>query len=88
MGHQQIRPAAGTFSVGFATCTISMCCMSVVIAWMRDCLELWEEAGWDWAMWNFRGSFSILDGNRTDVNYQDVRGHNLDREMLVLVLAH
>ncbi len=30
-------------------------------AWMRDNLELWKEAGWGWAMWNFRGSFGIID---------------------------
>jgi endoglucanase len=28
----------------------------VVLAWMRDCLELWKDAGWGWALWNFRGS--------------------------------
>ena len=60
----------------------------VVLAWMRDCLELWKEAGWGWAMWNFRGSFGILDSNRTDVKYEDFRGHKLDREMLELLLAN
>ena len=25
----------------------------VALAWMKDCLELWEEAGWGWGMWNF-----------------------------------
>jgi len=28
---------------------------SVALAWMKDCLDLWKEAGWGWAMWNFRG---------------------------------
>jgi len=31
----------------------------VVLAWMRDCLELWKEAGWGWAMWNLRGFVRI-----------------------------
>jgi endoglucanase len=57
----------------------------VVLAWMRDQLELWKEAGWGWAMWNFRGSFGILDSNRADVKYEDWHGHNLDRKMLELV---
>jgi endoglucanase len=57
----------------------------VVLAWMRDQLELWEEAGWGWAMWNFRGAFGILDSGREDVKYEDFRGHLLDREMLELV---
>lgn len=32
-----------------------------VLAWMRDSLSLWKEAGWGWALWNFRGSFGVLD---------------------------
>jgi endoglucanase len=57
----------------------------VALAWMRDTLELWKEAGWGWAMWNFRGSFGILDSRRTDIEYEDVRGHKLDRAMLKLL---
>lgn len=60
----------------------------VVLAWMRDYLELWKEAGWGWAMWNFRGSFGILDSGREDVKYEDFRGHKLDREMLELIQAY
>jgi endoglucanase len=60
----------------------------VVLAWMKDCLELWQEAGWGWAMWNLRGSFGVLDSGRTDVKYEQMRGHQLDREMLELVRAH
>jgi endoglucanase len=58
---------------------------SVVMAWMGDYLELWKEAGWGWAMWNFRGSFGILDSNRTDAHYEDFHGHKLDRAMLELI---
>jgi endoglucanase len=61
---------------------------TVALSWMRDCLELWKAAGWGWAMWNFRGSFGILDSNRTDVEYEAFRGHKLDREMLELVRAY
>jgi len=61
---------------------------SVVLAWMKDCLELWQEAGWGWALWNFRGSFGLLDSGRDDVAYEDVDGHRLDRAMLELLRAH
>jgi endoglucanase len=60
----------------------------VALAWMRDCLELWKEAGWGWALWNFRGSFGILDSNRGDVKYEAFRGRQLDRQMLELVRAY
>ena len=60
----------------------------VVLAWMRDCLELWKEAGWGWALWSFRGSFGILDSGRKDVAYEGFRGHKLDRRMLELLLQY
>ncbi len=60
----------------------------VVLAWMRDCLDNWKEAGWGWALWNLRGSFGVLDSDRKDVSYEDWRGHRLDRQMLELLLSH
>jgi len=58
---------------------------SVTLAWMQDCLELWKEAGWGWALWNFRGAFGILDSGRSDVAYEAWNGHQLDRAMLSLL---
>ena len=58
---------------------------AVALAWMKDCLANWKEAGWGWAMWNFRGSFGILDSGRKDVVYEDFQGHKLDRPMLDLL---
>jgi endoglucanase len=59
----------------------------VVLAWVRDSLDLWTEAGWGWSMWNLRGTFGPLDSERTDVQYENWRGHKLDREMLELIRA-
>lgn len=58
---------------------------SVALAWMRDQLELWKEAGWGWALWNLRGSFGVMNSGRKDVAYEDFRGNKLDREMLKVV---
>lgn len=57
----------------------------VALAWMRDQLELWKEAGWGWAMWNLRGAFGPLNSARADVAYEEFRGLKLDREMLRLL---
>jgi endoglucanase len=57
----------------------------VALAWMRDCLALWKEAGFGWALWNFRGSFGVLDSERSDVHYESFRGHQLDRKMMDLL---
>lgn len=58
----------------------------VMLGWMRDLLALWNEVGWGWAMWQFRGHFGILDSERPDVVYEDFHGHALDRRMLELLL--
>jgi len=57
----------------------------VVLAWLRELMSQWKEAGWGWAMWNFRGGFGILDSGREDVKYEDFKGHKLDREMLEIL---
>ena len=57
----------------------------VTLAWIHEQLELWKEGGWGWALWNLRGGFGVLDSGRTDVAYEDFRGHRLDREMLTLL---
>jgi endoglucanase len=58
---------------------------SVALAWMEDCLSLWHEGGWGFALWNLRGSFGVLDSERADVSYEDFKGHKLDRKMLELL---
>ena len=41
-----------------------------------------------YALWNFRGSFGIIDSARADVAYEDWHGCKLDRELLELLRAH
>ena len=57
----------------------------VFLRWAEDCLRNWQEAGWGWSLWNFRGSFGVLDSDRADVAYEDANGHKLDRALLELL---
>lgn len=57
----------------------------VALAWLRDLTASWQEVGWGWALWNLRGSFGVLDSERSDVKYESFRGHQLDRTMLELL---
>jgi endoglucanase len=57
------------------------------LAWLGDLVSLWRQAGWGYALWNFRGPFGILDSGRADVRYEDFHGHPLDRRMLELLRA-
>jgi endoglucanase len=61
---------------------------AVCLAWMRDLLALWKQAGWGWALWNLRGAFGVLDSGRTDANLEYRDGHWVDRKMLDLLLAN
>ena len=58
------------------------------IAWMKDMLSLWKEVGWGYAMWNLKGAIGVLDSERTDVKYENYKGHKLDRKMLELIKAY
>lgn len=57
----------------------------ITLRWMEDCLINYQKAEWGWALWNFRGGFGPLDSNRSDVTYEDWKGHKLDRKMLELL---
>ncbi|MGA2069842.1 MAG: cellulase family glycosylhydrolase [Sedimentisphaerales bacterium] len=57
----------------------------VVLSWMKDVLSLWKEVGWGHALWNLRGDFGVLDSTRIDVQYENYKGHKLDRKMLELI---
>lgn len=57
----------------------------VVLAWMRDVLEVLTGLHIGYALWNFRGEFGVLDSQRQDVAYGDWHGHALDRNMLDLL---
>jgi len=57
----------------------------VVLAWLRDVMEILKGHNIGYAIWNFRGSFGILDSERKDVAYEDYHGHKLDRKLLSLL---
>lgn len=59
-----------------------------VLAWMKDLLANWKQAGFGWSMWNLRGTFGPLDSNRKDMKYEVFKGHKLDRKMLDLLLEN
>ena len=58
---------------------------AVFLAWFRDVLDILTEHNIGFALWNFSGSFGILDSGRADVDYQDFHGHKLDSGLLALL---
>lgn len=47
----------------------------VFLAWFGDVLHVLAERDMDFALWNFRGRFGILDSERDDVDQVDRHGH-------------
>ncbi|MHB8898006.1 MAG: glycoside hydrolase family 5 protein [Thermoguttaceae bacterium] len=54
-------------------------------AWLADVLDILKGHGIGYALWNFRGSFGLLDSGRSDIDYEEWHGHKLDRRLLTLL---
>ena len=57
----------------------------VFLAWFTDVMDILKGHNIGWALWNFRGTFGILDSGRSDVKYEDWQGHKLDRNLLAML---
>jgi aryl-phospho-beta-D-glucosidase BglC (GH1 family) len=58
---------------------------NVFLAWFGDVLDILTKNNIGYALWNFRGDFGILDSGRSDVAYEEWKGHKLDRKLLDLL---
>ena len=61
---------------------------AIFLAWFTDVLDILKGHGIGYALWNFRGSFGVLDSGRADVPYEDWHGHKLDRKLLQILREH
>ena len=58
---------------------------AIFLAWFGDVMEILKGHGIGWALWNFRGSFGVLDSGRRDIEYEDWHGRKLDRKLLAML---
>jgi endoglucanase len=58
---------------------------AVFLAWFEDVLDILSSNGIGFALWEFKGSFGLLDSGREDVAYEDWHGVKLDRKLLNLL---
>jgi endoglucanase len=61
---------------------------AIFLAWFGDVMEILKGHGIGWALWNFRGSFGVLDSGRRDIEYEDWHGRKLDRKLLTMLQKH
>lgn len=57
----------------------------VFLAWFEDVLDILSSNGIGYALWEFRGSFGLIDSGREDIEYEEWYGHKLDRALLNLL---
>ena len=57
----------------------------VFLAWFEDVLSVLTENKIGWGLWEFRGTFGLLNSGRKDVNYEDWYGYKLDKKLLTLL---
>ena len=60
----------------------------VVLRWMEDLLVNFKRNKIGWALWNLSGEFGVFDSNRTDITYEKMYGHSVDRKMLDLLMKY
>lgn len=60
----------------------------VFLAWFNDVLDILTQHKIGYALWEFIGTFGILDSGRADVDYEDWYGHKLDRKLLNLIMKY
>lgn len=60
----------------------------VALAWMNDVLDVLSRHNVGYALWNFSGSFGIVNSGRADVEYEDWYGLRLDRKLLGLLQSY
>ena len=61
---------------------------AVALAWFADLLGVFKEFRWGYSLWNFKGSFGIVEHGRPGTVYEDWHGHKVDRALLELYLAN
>jgi aryl-phospho-beta-D-glucosidase BglC (GH1 family) len=61
---------------------------TVAIGFLSDLTDFFAENKIGWALWEFNGSFGILNSGRSDCTYESYQGYKLDRELLDVLTTH
>lgn len=59
----------------------------VALRWFEDLFAVFREFGWGYALWNFEGSFGIVEHGRPGTVYETIDGYKVDRALLELMVG-
>jgi aryl-phospho-beta-D-glucosidase BglC (GH1 family) len=57
----------------------------IFLAWFGDVIDVLKQYQIGFSLWEFSGSFGVLNSERKDVNYENWYGQKLDRKLLNLL---
>jgi len=58
------------------------------LRWLGDLMAVFKENGWGYSMWNFSGSFGIVNHGRPGAVYENIDGFLTDRKLLDIMLEN
>ncbi len=54
----------------------------ITLRWFEDLVSVFAENGWGYCLWNFRGSFGVVEHGRPGTKYEEYKGFKVDRALL------
>jgi len=60
----------------------------IALRWLSDLMSVFKERKWGYSMWNFEGSFGIVNHGRPGTVYTDIDGFSVDKELLDIMLEN
>jgi len=58
----------------------------IALRWLTDLFDVYREFGWGYALWNFKGTFGIIDHGREGARFEKMDGFNVDRDLFELMV--
>jgi len=84
---REVEAQGATIHIGEFGCYIQTP-NEVALRWLGDMLELFQQYGWGYALWNFEGPFGIINSGRPKVRVEQRNGYMVDRDLLDLLLMY
>ena len=60
----------------------------IALRWLGDLMEVFKEHKWGYSLWNFEGSFGIVNHGRPDTVYTEIDGFNVDKQLMGIMLEN
>jgi len=60
----------------------------VALRWLGDLMSVFKENGWGYSMWNFDGSFGIVNHGRPGAVYTKIDGFDVDKTLMDIMLEN